>query len=250
MLVGRRAQGRQTRHNISTYHQLSTHNALGETRKVLNIGSRSQLTTGSNTVCHETLIENGLQLSASQVNGGRVGSGPRADNDDLAMHPSGCDLGNLGGLFRVLLETGGSKCSKRKARCACAEDSSSKGRGKQFGGVVDSERVSSDLRGHGAQGTRQDETRRQNATEYRGEAYLDAIRMAGVGLMMGLVQKRRGGFGRNTTSKQIRSRIFYVFIYDAWVCCWLYSDCNDRGFFGILLTTISNIFFLPKLRRQ
>lgn len=40
-------------------HQLASHDTLGETREVLNLGGGSQLTSSSNTVGHEALVQYG-----------------------------------------------------------------------------------------------------------------------------------------------------------------------------------------------
>ena len=42
---------------------------------------RGELTTGGEAVCHETLEEDGVEVSASKVDGGGVAGGSRADND-------------------------------------------------------------------------------------------------------------------------------------------------------------------------
>jgi hypothetical protein len=81
---------------VCAYHQLASHDTLGETGEVLNLGGSGQLTAGSNAVGHETLIENSysgvslmirgllpeqqvlltLQLSSRQVDSSRMGSRP------------------------------------------------------------------------------------------------------------------------------------------------------------------------------
>lgn len=68
------------------YHQLLAHDAIGETREVLDIGGRCQLTTSSDTVRHETLVHHGLHLGTGEVDGGRVGGRPGPDDNDLAVH--------------------------------------------------------------------------------------------------------------------------------------------------------------------
>ncbi len=45
-----------------TYHQLLTHDTLGETGEVLNLGGGGQLATSSGTIGHESLIENGCNM--------------------------------------------------------------------------------------------------------------------------------------------------------------------------------------------
>lgn len=57
-------------------HQLAAHDPLGETGEVLNLGGGGQLTTSSNAIGHEALIENGLQFSSRQVDSSCVGSRP------------------------------------------------------------------------------------------------------------------------------------------------------------------------------
>ncbi len=119
----------------ATHHQLPAHNAVGETRKVLDLGRGGELTASGDTVGHETLIENGLQLGAGQVHGGGVGSRPRADDDNLVVHASGCDLGNLSRLLRVLLDAGGNDGGDGETGHACAKKGSAESGRKQFGGI-------------------------------------------------------------------------------------------------------------------
>lgn len=57
-----------------TYHELLAQDSLGETRIVLNVRGRRQLTTGRNAVGHETLIEDGWKLLAA-MRLGRPGIG-------------------------------------------------------------------------------------------------------------------------------------------------------------------------------
>lgn len=50
---------------MPAYHKLLAHDALGETRVVLDFGGGSQLTTGGGTVGHEAFVKNSYQLSVS-----------------------------------------------------------------------------------------------------------------------------------------------------------------------------------------
>ena len=68
-----------------------------------------------------------------------MGGGPRANDNNPGMHSSGSDLGDLGRLFGVLLETGGGGGEGGEGEAAGdagAEKSSSESRGKQLGGIL------------------------------------------------------------------------------------------------------------------
>ena len=54
---------------------------MDEGRGVHTIGGCGQLTTGGEAVGHETLEEDGLEVGPSQVDGGGVSCGSRADDD-------------------------------------------------------------------------------------------------------------------------------------------------------------------------
>lgn len=61
-------------------HQLTTADTVGETGEVLDVGGRGELATGGGAVGEHTLIQDGLQLSPREVDGGSVGAGAGADN--------------------------------------------------------------------------------------------------------------------------------------------------------------------------
>lgn len=61
-------------------HELTTHYTFGESGEVLDIGGGGQLSAGGYSVGHEAFVEGGLEVGPGQVDGGSVGSGPRADN--------------------------------------------------------------------------------------------------------------------------------------------------------------------------
>ena len=50
---------------MRAYHQLLAHDALRETRVVLDFSGGSQLTTSGGTVGHEAFVKNGYQTSVS-----------------------------------------------------------------------------------------------------------------------------------------------------------------------------------------
>lgn len=61
-------------------HQLLAADTVGEAREVLDISGSGELATGSGAIGKHTLIEDRLEFSTRQVNGGSVGGGARSDN--------------------------------------------------------------------------------------------------------------------------------------------------------------------------
>lgn len=61
-------------------HQLSTANAVRETGEVLDVGGGGKLTAGGGAVSQHTLIEDGLEFGAGEVDGRSVGGGAGADD--------------------------------------------------------------------------------------------------------------------------------------------------------------------------
>ena len=55
-----------------------------------------ELTTSRETVCHETLEEDGFEVGASEVHSGRVPSGTRTDDDLGTVNMSGCMFSSTG----------------------------------------------------------------------------------------------------------------------------------------------------------
>lgn len=95
-------------------HQLAAEDSIGEAGKVLDVGGGGQLATGGGAVGHEAFVEGRLEIGAGQVDGGRVGSGPRADNETLGVSA------HLGGGAEAILKVG----KARLGLVACGSESS------------------------------------------------------------------------------------------------------------------------------
>jgi hypothetical protein len=70
-------------------HHLWTANAIGETRKVLDVRSGGELAAGSKSVCEHALEHDGFEVGSGEVDGRRVPGGTRA-NDHLWRGWEGC----------------------------------------------------------------------------------------------------------------------------------------------------------------